>query len=218
MSTAASSDINGAQAIVRMLEAYGVKHVFGVPGDTSVLLYQALYERRDAIAHVLARDERSAGFMADVYARLSHARGVRVPVRGRCAVFRARDRRSQRLLDPRPAPDQRGQPGRRGQGHHHRDGPPRILRIHFQVVQSFSSWLMKIPETLRRAFRVATSGCPGAVHLAFPTETVTDRIPLAADFAARRNRVPLLSRHALPRQPGRHAPAWRARLGRRGAR
>ena len=68
--------MNGAQAVVQMMEAYSIEYIFGVPGDTSLPLYQALYERRHKIRHVLARDERSAGFMADAYSRLTHRPGV----------------------------------------------------------------------------------------------------------------------------------------------
>jgi acetolactate synthase I/II/III large subunit len=179
MPTAASSEINGAQAIVRMLEAYGVKHVFGVPGDTSVPLYQALYERRDAIAHVLARDERSAGFMADVYARLSHKPGVCECPSGAGALYSApgiaeANASSIPILLLTSGVSLAGEgKGTITEMDHH---------VFFESISKWSNFLklaVKIPETLRRAFRVATSGCPGAVHLAFPTETVTDRIPLA---------------------------------------
>ena len=34
--------MNGAELLVRMLHAYGVRHVFGVPGDTNVSFYEAL--------------------------------------------------------------------------------------------------------------------------------------------------------------------------------
>ena len=61
----------GAQAVVEMLRVYGVKVIFGVPGDTSLPLYDALYQAAPDIQHILARDERSAAFMADAYARLS---------------------------------------------------------------------------------------------------------------------------------------------------
>ncbi len=66
----------GAKAVVEMLLAYGVEVVFGVPGDTSLPLYDALYEASPRIRHVLARDERSAAFMADAYARLTHRPAV----------------------------------------------------------------------------------------------------------------------------------------------
>ena len=66
----------GAEALVEMLKAYDVKVVFGVPGDTSILFYEALYDAQASLRHVMARDERSAAFMADAYARLSHKPGV----------------------------------------------------------------------------------------------------------------------------------------------
>ncbi len=61
--------MNGATLLVKMLEAYGVKVVFGVPGETSIRLYQALAADDCSIEHVMARDERSSGCMADAYAR-----------------------------------------------------------------------------------------------------------------------------------------------------
>lgn len=66
----------GAQIIVNMLERYSVEYMFGVPGDTSIKLYEALYDRQSNIKHIMARDERSASFMADAYARLSHKPGI----------------------------------------------------------------------------------------------------------------------------------------------
>lgn len=68
--------MNGAEAIVAMLKAYHVRYVFGVPGDTSIPLYEALRAAGDSITHIMARDERAASYMADVYARLSNKPGV----------------------------------------------------------------------------------------------------------------------------------------------
>ena len=59
-----------------MLVGYGVDVVFGVPGDTNVPFYEALNEASDRIRHVMARDERSSGFMADAYARINAKPGV----------------------------------------------------------------------------------------------------------------------------------------------
>ncbi|HUU35401.1 MAG TPA: thiamine pyrophosphate-binding protein, partial [Vicinamibacterales bacterium] len=67
---------NGAEAAVRMLDLYGVRHVFGLCGDTSLPFYDALYRLEHQITHVLARDERSAAYMADGYARVSGTPGV----------------------------------------------------------------------------------------------------------------------------------------------
>ena len=68
--------LNGAEAMVRMLELYGVKHIFGLCGDTSLPFYDALYRLDHGIDHVLTRDERSAGYMADAYARVTNRVGI----------------------------------------------------------------------------------------------------------------------------------------------
>src|SRR6185295_2507831 len=67
---------NGAEAAVRMLQLYGVRHIFGLCGDTSLPFYDALYRMEHGMTHVLTRDERSAAYMADGYARVSGKIGV----------------------------------------------------------------------------------------------------------------------------------------------
>ena len=66
----------GAQALVEVLAESGVRHIFGLPGDTGVSFYDALYDARDRITHIMTRDERSASFMADVYARVTGRVGI----------------------------------------------------------------------------------------------------------------------------------------------
>jgi acetolactate synthase I/II/III large subunit len=68
--------MNGAELLARMLAAYDVKYVFGVPGDTNVSFYAALEEIGGAVRHVLTRDERNAGYMADAYARVTNRPGI----------------------------------------------------------------------------------------------------------------------------------------------
>ena len=68
--------MNGSHVLVQMLQEYKVDVIFGVPGDTSIGLYEALYDAKPRIRHVMARDERSASFMADAYARLAHKPGI----------------------------------------------------------------------------------------------------------------------------------------------
>jgi len=70
------ASLNGAEALVRMLQLYGVKHVFGLCGDTSLPFYDALARLDHGITHVLTRDERSAAYMADGYARIARRPGV----------------------------------------------------------------------------------------------------------------------------------------------
>ncbi len=70
------NQLSGAEAMVRMLRLYGVRHVFGLCGDTSLPFYDALYRTGGDIQHILTRDERSAGYMADAYARISGRVGI----------------------------------------------------------------------------------------------------------------------------------------------
>src|SRR5262252_10572076 len=59
-----------------MLELHDVEYVFGLCGDTSLPFYDALGRLDHGIRHVLCLDERSAGYMADAYARVSGKVGV----------------------------------------------------------------------------------------------------------------------------------------------
>jgi acetolactate synthase-1/2/3 large subunit len=70
------SSVRGADLLVQALVSSGVRHVFGVPGDTGVVLYDALFAEQERIRHVLARDERHAAYMADGYARSTGGVGV----------------------------------------------------------------------------------------------------------------------------------------------
>ena len=72
----ATNLISGAEAMVRMLQLHGVDIIFGLCGDTTLPFYDALYRMGDNITHVLTRDERHAGYMADAYARVTGKVGV----------------------------------------------------------------------------------------------------------------------------------------------
>lgn len=169
--------MNGAQVLVRMLEECGVEVIFGVPGDTSIPLYEALYDARPRIRHVMARDERSASFMADVYARLAHKPGVCECPSGAGALYSVpgvaeADASSIPVLLITSDIPLSG------------EGKKTITELDsqrlFEPITKWSSVLKqvdKIPETVRRAFRIATTGRPGAVHLALPQEITGGEYP-----------------------------------------
>ena len=71
-----NNTLNGAQALVRMLEAHSVEHIFGLCGDTTLPFYDAMHTMQHGIKHVLTRDERSAAYMADGYSRVTGKPGV----------------------------------------------------------------------------------------------------------------------------------------------
>jgi thiamine pyrophosphate-dependent acetolactate synthase large subunit-like protein len=71
--------------VVEALAHEGVRHAFGIPGVHNLAIYDALLRQR-AIAHVLARHEQGAAFMADGYARASGAPGVVIVTSGPAAT------------------------------------------------------------------------------------------------------------------------------------
>jgi acetolactate synthase-1/2/3 large subunit len=75
------SETNGADAVIRSLEAEGVEVVFGIPGGAVLPLYDAL-ARGTTLRHVLARHEQGAGHMAEGYARASGSVGVAIATSG----------------------------------------------------------------------------------------------------------------------------------------
>ena len=76
----------GGEWVVEALAAEGVRHVFGIPGVHNLAIYDALL-RRPALAHVLARHEAGAAFMADGYARATGEPGVVIVTTGPGATY-----------------------------------------------------------------------------------------------------------------------------------
>jgi len=170
--------MTGAQALVRMLIEYGVDTIFGVPGDTSLAFYEALYDAGPRIRHVLARDERSATFMADAYARLAHRPGFCECPSGAGALYSVPGIAEANassipvvLITYGISLAGEGKGTITEMPHHTLFEP---ITKHSSVVNSAD----KVPETVRRALRIATTGRPGAVHLVMPTETMANRVSL----------------------------------------
>lgn len=168
--------MNGATLVVRMLCAYGVRHVFGVPGDTNVALYAAMEQHSGQLRHIMCRDERSAGYMADAYARISNRPGVvEVPSGGGPmyalpAVAEANASSVPLILITSDTP---------------LAGEGRGVITELDCAKLFESVTKasilvksagKIPEVMRRAFRIATSGRPGAVHLVIPEDVLHEEV------------------------------------------
>lgn len=168
--------MNGAEVLTRMLIGYGVDTVFGVPGDTNVPFYEALQVHEGEITHVMARDERSAGYMADAYGRFTERPGVVECPSGAGAMYSlppiAESNASSvpviLLTIDIPLPGE-------GRGVLTELDCARL----FEPVTKMSVQIKspeKLPEIIRRAFRVACSGKPGAVHLQIPEDMLLAEI------------------------------------------
>lgn len=66
--------MNGSKLLLTLLKDYDVKHIFGLPGESSISLYDQLKEGE--VLHIITRDERNAVYMADTYAKLTYKPGV----------------------------------------------------------------------------------------------------------------------------------------------
>ena len=69
-------EVTGAEALVLALLAEGVDMVFGYPGGAIMPVYDALYEARERLRHILVRHEQGAVHAAQGYARSSGRVGV----------------------------------------------------------------------------------------------------------------------------------------------
>src|SRR5437870_876353 len=65
----------GADLLVQSLCDHGVRVIFGMPGSHTTAIYDAIL-RHGGIRTILARNEQSAAFMADGYARVTGWPGV----------------------------------------------------------------------------------------------------------------------------------------------
>jgi acetolactate synthase I/II/III large subunit len=172
--------LGGAEAFVKLLAAHGVDHVFGLCGDTSLPLYDALARLGGpgghGIRHILTRDERSAGYMADTYARLTGKVGVcEGPSGGGAtyilpAVAEANESSVAMLaVTTDISVSSRGK-------YTLTELDQKAL---FKPVTKWNAVIDRaadIPSIVRRAFREATSGRPGAVHLGLPYDVQKDAV------------------------------------------
>ena len=71
----ATSEITGAEIVIRCLQDEGVEYVFGYPGGAVLNIYDELF-KQDKVKHVLVRHEQGAAHAADGYSRSSQKVGV----------------------------------------------------------------------------------------------------------------------------------------------
>ena len=184
-----TNELTGAEAMVRMLEAYGVEHMFGLCGDTTLPLYDALARHDHGISHFLTRDERHAAYMADGYARVTGKPGICEGPSGGGATYilpgliEANDSSVPILaITTDVATTSRGR-------------FPLTELDQVSLMRPLTKWnasldsSARLPATVRGAFRAMTTGRPGAVHLAFPFDAQKGAVDEAEIWADTRHRT-----------------------------
>ena len=162
--------LNGAEALVKMLEQHKVEYIFGLCGDTTLPFYDALYRLDHKIEHILTRDERSAAYMADGYARVTHKVGVCEGPSGGGATY---------ILPGLVEANESSIPilaitsdiSVNSKGHY-----PLTELDQESLMKPLTKWnavISKsdmIPDMVRTAFRKMTTGRPGSAHLGLPID------------------------------------------------
>lgn len=159
-------ELNTAELLVQCLENEGVEYLFGLPGEENLHILEAL--RNSSIKFITTRHEQGAAFMADVYGRLTGKAGVCLSTLGPGAT-NLMTGVADANLDGAPLVAITGQVGTDRmhiESHQYLD-----LVAMFAPVTKWNTQIVRphnTPEIIRKAFKVAQSEKPGAVHIDLP--------------------------------------------------
>ena len=177
--------ITGSEALMRSLEHEGVKTIFGYPGGAIMPVYDALYDHRDKLNHILARHEQGAVHAAQGFSRVSGQVGVCLVTSGPGATNTITGI-ADAMIDSTPIVVIAGQVGASLLG---TDAFQEVDLV--GVTQPISKWSYQIRRAedvawaVSRAFYIARSGRPGPVVLDFAKNAqvdLTDYEPVITDF------------------------------------
>ena len=164
--------LSGAEMVVRSLQEEGVEYIYGYPGGSVLHIYDALFQQ-EQVKHVLVRHEQAATHMADAYARASGKPGVVFVTSGPGAT-NAITGIATAYMDSIPMVVISGQVMSHLIGEDAFQETD-ILGVSRPVVKhNFAIKDAKdIPETIKKAFYVASSGRPGPVVVDIPKDMTT---------------------------------------------
>jgi acetolactate synthase I/II/III large subunit len=175
--SAGAIETTAAHAILDILEAEGVRFVFGVPGGPLTGLFEAMHER-GSIRLVLAKNEIGAAFMAAAAARVTRSLAVCCATSGPGAT-NALTGIASAFTDSLPVLLLTGQVARFVFG----KGAIQESSVHgidvvdlFRPVTKLSAMLPDVsrtPDILRMAIRTALSGRHGPVHISMPADIIS---------------------------------------------
>ena len=192
--------VTGAEALMRSLEHEGVKTLFGYPGGSIMPVFDALYDHRHTLNHILVRHEQGATHAAQGFARVSGEVGVCLVTSGPGATNTITGI-ADAMIDSTPIVVIAGQVGTGFLG---TDAFQEVDLV--GVTQPISKWSYQIrraedvPWAVARAFYIARSGRPGPVVLDFAKNAQTDKMeyaPATVDFIRSYQPVPDMDREAV---------------------
>ena len=172
-----SNYLKGAEALVKLLDKYEVQYIFGLCGDTSLPFYDALYRLDHSIKHILTRDERSASYMADGYARVTGKVGICEGPSGGGATYiipgvvEANESSISLISFTSDVPTT-------SYGHF-----PLTELDQEALFKPLTKWNCVLDKSknfakdIRKAFKESTTGKPGSCHLALPFDIQNHEIP-----------------------------------------
>ena len=180
-----ANPITGAEALMRSLEHQGVTTIFGYPGGSIMPVFDALYDHRNTLKHILVRHEQGATHAAQGYARVSGRVGVCLVTSGPGATNTITGI-ADAMIDSTPLVVIAGQVGTGFLG---TDAFQEVDLV--GITQPISKWSYQIRRAedvawaVARAFYIAQSGRPGPVVLDFAKNAQTEKtkyVPVKVDY------------------------------------
>ena len=196
--------ITGSKALMRALQAEGVKTIFGYPGGAIMPVYDSLYDytrgEKKCFDHILVRHEQAATHAAEGYARVSGEVGVALVTSGPGATNTLTGV-ADAMMDSTPMVVIAGQVAIGTLG---TDAFQEVDLV--GVAQPICKWAYQIRHAddvawaVSRAFYIARSGRPGPVVLDFPRNAQVEEIewePKKVDFVRSYVATPKLKEEAV---------------------
>ena len=164
-----TTEMSGAEMVVRALKDQGVKHIFGYPGGAVLPIYDALFQDNELV-HVLVRHEQGAVHAAEGYARSTGKPGVVLVTSGPGAT-NAVTGLTDALMDSIPLVVITGQVATHLIGN---DAFQECDTVGITRPCTKHNWLVRdvndLPRILHEAFSIATTGRPGPVVVDIPKD------------------------------------------------
>lgn len=192
--------ITGAEALMRSLEHQGVDTLFGYPGGSIMPVFDALYDHRNTLNHILVRHEQGAAHAAQGFARVSGKVGVCLVTSGPGATNTVTGI-ADAMIDSTPLVVVAGQVATSFLG---TDAFQEVDLV--GITQPIAKWSYQIRRAedvawaVARAFYIARSGRPGPVVLDFAKNAQVEKTkyePTTVDFVRSYVPVPAIDMEAV---------------------